>query len=212
MVIKTPDILPGEPGYVSKKERSREKKIAEKKEKGNREKVEIQIGNILVGGKGYRIGKPSVTPRREKKHTIWRFAKRIGEITVSNEGEISVKFFRFGKVANYKSLIQDIDFQKEWMIREQELLMTQEDCYLCGAKISKSARPNLYHYNLWKKQAELLEKAEEVPNEVVEGKLTIEEGWNKFNEILEEGNRYYMSLVETALVCANCAKKKGLSF
>jgi hypothetical protein len=76
------------------------------------------------------------------------------------------------------------------------------------AKISKSARPNLYHYNLWKKQAELLEKAEEVPNEVVEGKLTIEEGWNKFNEILEEGNRYYMSLVEQLLFALIALRKK----
>lgn len=212
MAIKTPDILPGEPGYVSKKERTKEQKLGEKKERKQREKLEIQIGNIQTGSKGYRIGRPSVTPKREKKYTIWRFSKRIGEIVVSENNEISLKFFRFGKVANYKALIQDVDFQKEWMIREQELLMTQKECYLCQAKISKSAKPNLYHYNLWKKQAELLEKAEEVPKEVVDGKLTIEEGWKKFNEILEEGNRYYMSLEETALICANCAKKKGLSY
>ena len=212
MAIKTPDILPGEPGYVSRKDKTKEKKIEEKREKVKKEKTDVQIGNIRVGGKGYRLGRHRVTPKKERKYVIWRFSKRIGEITVSEKNEVSLKFYRFGKVANYKTLIQDADFQKEWAIREQELMMTQKECYLCGAKISRSARPNLYHYNLWKKQADLLERAEEVPNEVLEGKITIEDGWNRFNEILEEGNRYYMSLKETSLICASCAKKKGLSY
>jgi predicted transport protein len=212
MSIKTPDVLPGEPGYISKKDRTKEKRIGEKKEKIKKEKIDVQIGNIRLGGKGYRIGRPKITPKREKKYVIWRFAKRIGEISVAENGEITLKFFRFGKVANYKNLIQDVDFQKEWMTKEQELLMTQKECYLCRAKISKSAKPNLYHINLWKKQADLLEKADEVPSEVIEGKISVEDGWKKFHEILEEGNRYYMSLKETALICAACAKKKGLSY
>jgi hypothetical protein len=212
MVIKTPDILPGEPGYVPKKERTRERKIKEKSDKVKKQKTEINVGKIRLGRKGYRIGKPKITPKREKKYSVWRFTKRIGEITIKDSDEVSLKFFRFGKVANYKSLIQDVDFQRAWMIREQELLLTQKDCHICGAKISKNAKPNLYHYNLWKKQADLLEKAERVPEEVVDGKLTIEEGWKKFNEILEGGNRYYMSLIETVLVCPACARKKGLSY
>jgi len=212
MAIKTPDILPGEEGYIPKKERTKEKKLNEKKERKVREKKDIEIGNIKTGYKGYRIGRPTITPRKEKKYIIWRFTKKIGEIIVSTEGKISLNFFRFGGVGSYKSLIQDVDFQKRWAIREQELLMTQKECAICKGKISKTAKPNLYHTKMWIKRAGLLEEAEKVPEEVAEGKLTIEDGWKKFNEILEKGNRYYMSLQDTALICASCAKKKGLSY
>ena len=88
--------------------------------------------------------------------------------------------------------------------------MTQEKCYLCSKKISRAAKPNLFHYNMFKKRTDLLERAAKVPAEVVSGKLTIEEGWDKFNDTLEEGNRYYMALEETALLCSGCAKKKNL--
>ena len=44
---------------------------------------------------------------------------------------------------------------------------------------------------MFKKRTDLLEKASLVPQEVVKGKLTIEKGWEKFNNILEEGNRYF---------------------
>ena len=96
------------------------------------------------------------------------------------------------------------------MTREQELLILQDKCHTCDKKISKTAKPNLFHYNLFKIRAGLLEKAEKVPEEVISGKLSVQKGWEKFNKILEEGNRYYMSLKDTALVCPNCAKQKGL--
>ena len=64
---------------------------------------------------------------------------------------------------------------------------------------------------MFKKRTDLLEKASKVPQEVIKGKLTIEKGWKKFNNILEEGNRYYMSLKDTALICSSCAKRKGLN-
>ena len=86
----------------------------------------------------------------------------------------------------------------------------QTTCHLCGKKISKTAKPNVYHYNLFKKRADILERSAKVSEEVNNGKLTIAEGWDKFNDILEEGNRYFMSLKETALICPNCARLKQL--
>ncbi|MEA3248223.1 MAG: hypothetical protein U9Q73_00800 [Nanoarchaeota archaeon] len=214
MAIKTPDILPEEEGYVSKKEKTRKKKLAEKKIKGVLRKKEMTIGKIKTGAKGYRIGKPITTPRKEKKYPIWRYSKKIGEILVKNKDtpneEITLTFRRFGGIGNYKHLIQDADFQLQWAIREQELLMTQNNCKICSKKISRTAKPNLYHYNIFRKRTDLLGKASEVPKEVVSGKITIEEGWEKFNDILEEGNRYYMSLKDTALICPACAKNKGI--
>ena len=65
---------------------------------------------------------------------------------------------------------------------------------------------------MFQKRTDLLEKASKIPEEVISGKLTIEEGWEKFNDILEEGNRYYMSLKDTALICLACAKNKGLNY
>jgi len=216
MAIKTPSVLPGEPGYVSKKERTKKIKEKEKNSRKKAKKQDMKIGKIKTGSKGYRIGRPKITPRKEKKYPIWRYSKKIGEILVKNketpEEEISMKFNRLGGVGSYKHLIQDADFQKKWMIREQELLMTQKNCYSCNKRLSKTAEPNLYHYKMWKKRAELLEEAEKVPSEVIKGKLTIKEGWEKFNDILEEGNRYYMSLKDTALICSTCAKKKGLKY
>jgi len=214
MAIKTPDILPGEEGYVSRKEKTAAKKEREKNIKKATQKKETTIGKIKTGSRGYRIGRPVTMPKGEKKYPIWRYARKIGEIFVKNKDkpseEITLKFNRLGGVGNFKHLIQDADFQMEWMVREQELLMTQDKCHICEKKLSKSAKPNLYHYNMFKKRTELLEKAAEVPQEVVDGKLTIEEGWEKFNDILEEGNRYYMSLKETALICADCARRKSL--
>ena len=215
MAIKTPNILPGEKGYVSKKEKTAIKKFGEKIAKTAARKKEMTIGKIKTGSKGYRIGKPTTTPRKERRYTIWRYSRKIGELLVANKDtsdeEITLKFNRLGGIGNYKHLIQDADFQMEWLVREQELLMIQEKCYSCKKKISKSAKPNLYHYNMFKKRTDLLEKAAKVPEEVVSGKLTIEQGWEKFNDILEEGNRYYMSLKDTALVCAACAKQKNLN-
>ena len=43
--------------------------------------------------------------------------------------EIKLKFYRLGGVGNYKHLIQDADFQMQWAIREQELLITQRKCF-----------------------------------------------------------------------------------
>lgn len=216
MAIITPKILPGEKGYVSKKERTAKKKEKEKKERGSQRKKEVQIGKIKTGKKGYRIGKQTTTPRKEKRYPIWRFSRKIGEILVKNKDlpneEISLKFNRLGGVGNYKHLIQDADFQLKWAIREQELLITQDNCYLCGRKLSKSAQPNLYHTKIWNKRVKLLEDAEKVPEEVIKGKLTIEKGWEKFNNILEGGNRYYMSLKDTALICSSCVKKKGINY
>ncbi len=214
MAIKTPSILPGEKGYISKKEKTAVRKFGEKNARKATYKKERTIGKIKSGAKGYRIGKPTTTPRKEKKYPIWRYSRKIGEILVKNkdtpEEEITFKFNRLGGIGNFKHLIQDADFQMAWLIREQELLMTQEKCYVCGKKISKAAKPNLYHYKMFKKRIDLLEKAAKVPEEVLNGKLTIEAGWEKFNDILEEGNRYYMSLKDTALVCASCAKQKNL--
>lgn len=211
MAIKTPSILPGEPGYISKKER-REKELNKEKKQKNKDKTNLQIGNITLGSKSFRIGRPKTTPRKEKKYLIWRYTKKIGEITIYTNNNIDLKFFRFGGIANYKHLIQDVDFQKRWTEREQELLRTQGKCFLCGKKISKTAKPNLYHTKMWQKRAQILEEAEKIPEDVVKGNLTLEEGWKKFNDTLEEGNRYYMSLQDTVLICASCANKKGLNY
>lgn len=211
MAIITPNLLPGEKGYVPKKERTAKKKEAEKRTKAIQRKKDKIIGKIKTGAKGYRIGKVSITPRKEKKYPIWRYSKKIGEIVISPEEEITLTFLRLGGIGNFKHLIQDADFQLQWAIREQELLMTQEQCYNCSKKISKAAKPNLYHHKMFNKRTELLEKAAKVPEKVIQGKLTIEKGWEKFNDILESGNRYYMSLKETALLCAACAKQKNLN-
>ncbi len=214
MAIKTPSFLPGEEGYISKKEKTVEKRATEKKVRKAVRKKEMTIGKIRTGARGYRIGKPSTTPREGKKYPIWRYSKKIGEIVVkdkdSSDEEITLTFRRLGGIGNYKHLIQDADFQLQWAIREQELLITQDNCKLCGKKISKTAKLNLYHYNMFRKRMDILERASMVPEKVVSGKLTIEDGWGKFNEILEEGNRYYMSLKDTALICSACAKNKGL--
>jgi len=152
--------------------------------------------------------------KENKKYAIWRYKRKIGEVTVEHsdtpDEKITLKFNRLGGIGNHKHLIQDADFQLRWITREQELLMTQKQCYLCSKKISKTAQPNLYHYNLFKKRTKLLEQAEKVPSEVVSGKLSISDGWEKFNQIIEDGNRYYMSLKDTALLCIGCAQKKGL--
>ena len=211
MAIKTPSILPGEKGYVSKKEKTQKRKDFEKRTKAVQRKKDKVIGKIKPGSKGYRIGKLTITPRKEKKYPIWRYSKNIGEIVVSPEGEIELTFKRLGGIGNFKHLIQDADFQLQWAIREQELLMTQEKCYNCPKKISKAAKPNLYHYNMFKERTRLLESAAKVPDQVISGKLTIEKGWEKFNDTLEKGNRYYMSLKDTALLCAACAKQKNLN-
>lgn len=214
MAIKTPQILPGEKGYISKKEKTLEKKATEKKVRKTIRKKEMAIGKIKTGSKGYRIGKQVTTPRKEKKYAVWRYSKKIGEIFVKNKDtfdeEITLTFRRFGGIGNYKHLIQDSDFQLQWAIREQELLMTQSNCKACNKKISKTSKPNLHHYKMFKKRTDLLGKASEVPEKVVSGKMTLEEGWKKFNDILEEGNRDYMSLKDTALICPACAKNKGL--
>lgn len=63
---------------------------------------------------------------------------------------------------------------------------------------------------MFRKRTDILGNASKVPEEVILGKITVEEGWKKFNDILEEGNRYYMSLEDTALICPVCAKNKGL--
>ncbi|MFH0808457.1 MAG: hypothetical protein V1888_02470 [archaeon] len=210
MAIETPDILPGEEGYVSKKEKTIKRKEIEKKTKSVQRKKDKIIGKIKTGAKGYRIGKLTITPRKEKKYPLWRYSKNIGEIIISPEGEIELTFKRLGGIGNFKHLIQDADFQLKWAIREQELLITQPQCHNCSKKISRAAKPNLYHYNMFRFRTDLLEKAAEVPQKVIEGKLTIEQGWEKFSDILESGNRYYMSLKDTALLCAACAKQKNL--
>jgi len=211
VAIKTPKILPGEKGYISKKDKTTRNKELEKKRRVVRRRKDKVIGKIKVGSKGYRIGKLTITPKKEKKYPIWRYSKNIGEIYVSPEDEICLTFRRLGGIGNHKHLIQDVDFQLQWAIREQELLITQETCHNCSKKISRAAKPNLYHYNMFKVRTELLEKAAKIPKQVISGKLTIEKGWEKFNDILEGGNRCYMSLKDTALLCSACAKEKNLN-
>ncbi|MBT6690093.1 hypothetical protein HN903_04010 [archaeon] len=211
MAIKTPELLPGEKGYVPKKERTAKRKATERKKKAVRRKKDKIIGKIKPGYKGYRIGKLTITPRKERRYPIWRYSKKIGEIIVTPEEEITLTFKRLGGIGNFKHLIQDADFQLQWAIREQELLMTQEKCFNCSKKISRAAKPNLYHHKMFKVRTDLLEKAAKVPEKVIAGKLTIEKGWEKFNDILEGGNRYYMSLEDTTLLCAACAKQKNLN-
>jgi len=210
--IQTPDILPGEPGweeYIAKKKKAKDKIKAAKKK--TPKKAPKEIGNIKAGGNGLRIGREVKTYTGDKKYPVWRYRRQVGEIIVDKEGEVSLSFIRLGSVANHRRLIQDIDFQKKWTAKEKELLSSQEKCHLCSKKISKTAKPNLFHYNLFRKRSQILEEAEGVASEVVSGKLTLEEGWKKFNDILENGNRYYMALEETALICSSCAKNRGLN-
>jgi len=215
MAIKTPLLLPGEKGYVSKKEKTAAKKATEKSVKKAKRKQEMKIGKVKPGRFGYRIGRPITTHKKEIKYPVWRYSKKIGEIIVTNKdlpGEkVEMTFNRLGGIGNHKHLIQDADFQLKWAIREQELLIKQRECHLCKKKISKTAKPNLYHIKMWKKRIQLLEEAAKVPESVIAGKLTIEKGWEKFSEILESGNRYYMSLKDTTLLCASCAKSKNLN-
>ncbi len=212
MSIKTPSILPGEPGWEEYQKAKQEKKIQKKQEKKvSKKRTPTQVGNIVLG-KGFRFGIPFKTYKGETKYYVWKFKTKIAEITETTKGEISLEFFRFKKIGNYRDLINDADFQVNWKNREEELKKTQPNCYLCGKVISKSAKPNIYHYNMFKKKSQILEDSESVAAEVVSGKLTIEEGWEKFNDILEEGNRYYMSLKDTALICASCAKEKQVNY
>ncbi|MGK0208774.1 MAG: hypothetical protein ACI83O_000028 [Patescibacteria group bacterium] len=211
--IITPSILPGEKGWEAQQKKKLAAKMINRVTKVPI-KAPTQVGAILLGDKAFRFGRGSVNFKGDKKYAVWRYKRKIGEINVMNPDTtnqvIDLKFERLGGIGNHKHLIQDADFQLEWMTREQELLMTQKECYLCNKKISKTAQPNLYHYNLFKRRTGILENADTVPSEVVEGKLSISQGWEKFNQIIEEGNRYYMSLIDTALICAVCAKKKGL--
>ena len=46
MAIKTPSFLPGEEGYISKKEKTVERKATEKKVRGVIRKKEVTIGKI----------------------------------------------------------------------------------------------------------------------------------------------------------------------
>ena len=213
MAIKTPDILPGEPGWTKLKEGKIKEKERKKIKTGSKKARIDKIGTVVLGDKGFRFGKPISTFKGDKKYPIWRYKRKIGELRVKNAGgdeKTELSFNRLGGIGNHKHLIQDADFQLRWMTREQELLLTQKECYLCKKKISRSSQPNLYHYNLFKKRTELLEEANKVPEEVVKGKLTLSEGWQKFNQIIENGNRYYMTLQETALICPECAKQKGM--
>ena len=212
--ISTPDILPGEPGWEELQEKKKKEKEKKDEKKVDKRKAPVQIGNIVPGEAFYRIGRPIVNFKGDKKYFVWRYKRKIGEIRVENPGgddeRIKLGFVRLGGIGNFKHLIQDADFRLKWLTREQELLIMQKECYLCKKKLSKSSEPNLFHYNLFKKRTEILERAERVPDEVVSGNLTIAQGWEKFKDILEEGNRYYMSLEDTALICSSCAKAKGL--
>jgi hypothetical protein len=210
--IVTPDILPGEPGWEKlQAKKKKEKEKARLKTKNPVKKAPKKIGKIVTGGNGLRIGREIRTHTGKIKYPVWRFRRQIGEVVIEDGGEISLSFIRLGSVANYRRLIQDVDFQKKWEGKERELLDSQEKCYLCTKKISKTAKPNLFHYNLFRKRAQILEEADKIPAKVVNGKLTLEEGWKKFNDVLEDGNRYYMGLKETALLCSSCAKQRGLN-
>ena len=211
MTIRTPAILPGEPGYISKKERVTTRKQRQKRERQAFTTTDKTIKKIRVGASAYRIGKISITAKKEKRFPIWRYSKKIGEILIYPDNTATLIFRRFGGIGNHKHLIQDADFQLQWKTREQKLLISQNKCYVCNKTISKSAKPNLYHYKLFRVRIKLLEEAEQVPRDVISGSLTIEEGWEKFNDTMEEVNRYYMSLKDTALICASCAKKKNLN-
>ena len=209
--IVTPSVLPGEPGWNELKKKKEEKKI--EKKMVAKKKAPAKIGNIVMGDKAFRLGRAMQNIKGNKKYAIWRYKRKVGEISVGGSGEkpeVGLKLTRLGGIGNYKHLIQDNDFQLKWMTREQELLMTQKECYVCKKKISKTATPNLFHYNLFKKRTKILEEADKVPAEIVSGKLSVSEGWKKFNDVIENGNRYYMSLEDTALICLDCAKKKGL--
>ena len=85
MAIVTPNILPGEKGYVSKKEKTAAKKVKEKIIKTTALKKEMSIGHIKTGYKAYRIGRPSTSPRGERKYPVWRYSRKIGEIVVRNK-------------------------------------------------------------------------------------------------------------------------------
>jgi len=215
--ITTPDILPGEPGWEElQAKKKKAKELAKSKNKKVVKKAPKEIGNIKTGNGGLRIGREIRTYTGVKKYPVWRYRRQVGEIIVKNsetengEDEISLTFMRLGSIANHRRLIQDADFQKKWDAKEQELLDSQKTCHLCSKKISKTAKPNLFHYNLFRKRAEISEEAAKVPDRVVSGELTLEEGWEEFNNVLESGNRYYMTLDETALVCHTCAKSRGL--
>ncbi len=216
MAIKTPDILPGEPGWEKLQKKKQSKKKEQASSTKSKKKAPTKIGKIVLGEKAFRFGLPFTTHKKETKYFIWRYRRKIGEVIVTNIGEndesIELSLIRLKGVGNFKSLIDDVDFQKQWESREQELLKTQASCHICQRKISKVAKPNIYHYNLFKKRADILEKSKKVADEIKSGKLTVSEGWDKFNDILEEGNRYFMSLKETALICTSCAKSKQLDY
>ena len=81
MPIKTPKILPGEKGYISKKEKTATKKAKEKKTKAKQRKKEMTIGKIKTGTKGYRIGRQTITPKKERKYPSYccqKCGKTIG--------------------------------------------------------------------------------------------------------------------------------------
>ncbi len=177
----------------------------------SKRKTPDQVGNIVLGDKKFRFGMPFENHKGEVKYYIWRFKLKIAEVVVKGE-EVSLVFFNFKKIGDYKNLILDEDFQKKWAEREKELLESQIKCHLCDKKISKSARPNIYHFNMFKFKSQVLEKSVKVSDDVVSGKLSVSEGWDKFNDILEDGNRYYMSLKETALICPSCAKEKNINY
>jgi hypothetical protein len=157
--IVTPSVLPGEKGWEAQQKKKAEEKEAKKEAKRTSvPRAPKEVGKIKAGGNGLRIGRPTQTYKGETKYPVWRFRRKVGEILVENPGtedeNITLTFQRLGGMGNYKHLIQDADFQLEWMTREQELLMTQDKCHLCEKKLSKTAIPNLYHYHMfqpWKK-------------------------------------------------------------
>jgi len=101
MPIKTPNLLPGEKGYISKKERTAKRKQSDRKAKVAKIKKDKLIGKIRAGSKAYRIGRVSITPRKDKRYPIWRYSKNIGEILVTPEKEAELTFKRLGGIGNF---------------------------------------------------------------------------------------------------------------
>lgn len=171
------------------------------------DKKNIQIkrteDKIDIIRNGESIGGVSFSPKLEIDTTIWENPKykfKDWRINLSFRPKL---FWHIPMT--HIDMIKDKEFKEKWNNIKKELIKNQNNkCFLCNQGFSKSDYAVLHHKNSEDKKKEYYIYENNIYNEIIKSKISLEEGIRRIEKKYQEYEPYYKSLSDVQLICKKC--------
>lgn len=122
--------------------------------------------------------------------------------------------FKVGSdIGFYSKMFLDIIYKDKeikyfWDNRKSSLFEQQKGkCWSCEKDFNEKEKRYLHHYKMEFVKEDIKKELKEITEKMLNGKITLEQGFNYHQNLFNKTFKYYSSTKDTALICYDCHKQ-----